>query len=145
MLSRTRWKKKFKFSVCISFPLCSLHSTCCTYCAFSIRCAVCILYWHVTMATIEFIFGYNYSQNTHNRQQNTFPFFSALIFFPFYNNIDITYNVSIVPPTQKNTLACMPMLYFELSATFRCYAEVKMSYHQKRLTHRGIGEKLRGK
>ena len=48
-------------------------------------------------------------------------------------------------PPKNITLACMPMLYFELGATFRCYAEVKTSYHQKRLTHRGIGEKLRGK
>ena len=29
-------------------------------------------------------------------------------------------------PPKKITLACMPMLYFELGATFRCYAEVKM-------------------
>ena len=99
-------EKKFKFSVCISFPLCSLHSTCCTYCAFCIRSAVCILYWYVTVAPIQFIFGYSRSHNTHNRPQNTFPFFSALTLFPLYNNIDITYNVSIVPPTQKYN-SCM--------------------------------------
>ena len=129
MLSHTRPEKLFSFLVCILYPLCSLQSTFCTYSPHfvsGLQFAVCILYSQVSVAPIQFIFGYTYIRATHTIYHKIpvcelirhFPFFRVNTLLSFCKNVDITYNVSSNPPTPKKiTLACIACLCFHLVTT----------------------------
>ena len=76
---------------CTHSAVCSLHFVPSLLYLSCLQSKVCILYWRVSVAPIQFIFYYSYSHNTHNLPQNscvwvnsTFSFFAVLIFFfPF--------------------------------------------------------------
>ena len=102
------------------YPVCCLHFVPSLHFVSGQHSAVCILYQQVSVAPIQFIFSYGYSHNTHNRPQNTcasyFDIFVFVLFrvntLSFSKNVDITYNVSTNPPTQKNNSWMHSMLMF---------------------------------
>ena len=113
-------------AVYILYPLCSLHFVPSLHFVSGLQSAVCMLYQQVSVATIQFIFGYGYSHNTHNLPQNTcvlvtrhFRSFPRYALLSFCKNVEITYNVSSNPPTPppphppKITLACIACLCFK--------------------------------
>ena len=93
MLSHTGRKNSLdsQSAFCTHSAVCSLHFVPSLHYLSCLQSKVCILYWRVSVAPIQFIFDYSYSHNTHNLPQNTcvwvnstFSFFAVLIFFfPF--------------------------------------------------------------
>ena len=93
MLPHTRRKNSLdsQSAFCTHSAVCSLHFVPSLHYLSCLQSKVCILYWRVSVAPIQFIFDYSYSHNTHNLPQNscvwvnsTFSFFAVLIFFfPF--------------------------------------------------------------
>ena len=118
MLSHNRRKNSLdsQSAFCTHSAVCSLHFVPSLHFVSGLQSAVCMLYQQVSVATIQFIFGYSYSHNTHNLPQNTcvlvtrhFRSFPRYALLSFCKNADITYNVSsnLLTPSPPKNNSCM--------------------------------------
>ena len=86
---------------CTHSAICSLHFVPSLHFVSDLQSAVCILYYQVSVAPIQFIFGYSYSHNTPNLLQNTSVWVNST--FSFFSSLKLTSLTmfQVIHPTPK--------------------------------------------